>query len=242
MNNQTKTIGLNKAIALISAAILIGYFWGGITVYRELFPFEYVRYIKNKLAGGGLVMDGEIKPRNVMFQMFSPQSDVVMVGDSLTEWGLWNEIFPGKRIANRGIGGDRTDDILRRIDQITSVKPNKAFLSAGTNDLISGKSIDQTFADYIKIVDKLQSNGITVFIQSTVECRKSTCGARLAETRMLNAKLEKFAAENKIQYININDGITSESDGLLPQFTPDGLHLLGTAYLVWKNNIERFVN
>jgi len=160
----------------------------------------------------------------------------------LLSGGLWNEIFPGKRIANRGIGGDRTDDILRRIDQITSVKPNKAFLSAGTNDLISGKSIDQTFADYIKIVDKLQSNGITVFIQSTVECRKSTCGARLAETRMLNAKLEKFAAENKIQYININDGITSESDGLLPQFTPDGLHLLGTAYLVWKNNIERFVN
>ena len=37
------------------------------------------------------------------------QGDVVFLGDSITEGGEWNEMFPERRVRNRGIGGDRTD-------------------------------------------------------------------------------------------------------------------------------------
>ena len=39
-------------------------------------------------------------------------SETVMLGDSLTHWGEWSELFPGKSISNRGIAGDEIRNIF----------------------------------------------------------------------------------------------------------------------------------
>src|SRR5689334_3155831 len=46
------------------------------------------------------------------------KNGIVFLGDSITEGGHWSEIFGNGDIQNRGIGGDTTQDVLDRIEQI----------------------------------------------------------------------------------------------------------------------------
>ena len=64
---------------------------------------------------------------------------VVFVGDSLT--GNWNaklmvELFPGLKVANRGIGGDVSRGVLFRLaEDVLDLEPRAIVLCIGTNDL-----------------------------------------------------------------------------------------------------------
>jgi hypothetical protein len=40
---------------------------------------------------------------------FPPKGQIVMVGDSLTEFAPWNGMFPNEEIANYGISGDTVE-------------------------------------------------------------------------------------------------------------------------------------
>lgn len=71
-----------------------------------------------------------------------------MVGDSITQAGMWEDMFPDIRIANRGIGSDRTDDVLRRINPILSVGAHRAFIMLGVNDISPDRSVDDIVRDY----------------------------------------------------------------------------------------------
>src|SRR5262249_33686144 len=111
----------NKSGAItLLLAVGVGYLWGGFTVYKQIFPYRQIQILKNEYVGGSPTTSPrytifQISPRLTMFQTFSPTSDVVMVGDSLTSNAAWTQIFPKVQIANRGIGGDTTDDILLRM-------------------------------------------------------------------------------------------------------------------------------
>lgn len=221
---------------------LVGYLWGGVTVHKELFPFEQIRQIKNILARQDLSSESTLSThRNSLFETFQAQSDVVMIGDSITQFAQWAEIFPGVSIVNRGIGGDRSSDILSRISTILAVKPKKAFLMLGINDLVSGVGVDEVYKNYVEIVKALREEGVKVYIQSTVECSRKRCGKTLEMVRDLNERLAGYSEKNGISYIDINDGIVSEQEGLVSTYTYDGIHLLGPAYLKWRDKISNFV-
>ena len=176
-------------------------------------------------------------PRYTFFEVFTPQVDVVMVGDSLTEYALWNEIFPDIKIANRGVAGDTTSDIEGRLEPIYALNSKKAFLMMGTNDVLLGRSLQEVYASYLRIVDQLQQHHITPYIQSTLECHIAKCGKGLEKIRTLNQKLQNFAKVNGIAYIDVNRNLVSAQEGLLLKYTPDGIHLNGNGYFVWAQNI-----
>jgi lysophospholipase L1-like esterase len=181
------------------------------------------------------------RPRNSIFEAFHPHADFVMVGDSLTEAAEWREIFPEVRIVNRGISGDRTDDILRRMDAIFATGAKRAFVMAGFNDFALNQSVATAFGNYRKIVDQLTERGTYVYIQSTLECSRDVCGRILDDIRALNELLRDYAGEKGLIFIDINKSLASPEVGLLKQYTYDGIHLLGTGYVQWKRAIEQHV-
>lgn len=68
----------------------------------------------------------------------SEQGSLVLFGDSITQgWGSkTNELFPGVKIANRGISGDTTRGMLMRLqDDVLSLNPKGIVMLMGTNDL-----------------------------------------------------------------------------------------------------------
>lgn len=196
-NGESRT-KKTKQVVLGFLLLTLGYLIGGLAYHKQLFPIDQIRDAKNLFFGGPLNQANDPKPRNTLFKTFSPTADVVMIGDSIIEGGLWSEIFPNIRISNRGIGGDRTDDVLGRMDPIFAVNAKKAFITIGINDIYSGRSTEFILHNYKDIVRKLRDNGAIVYIQSVIECSANKCGNKLLKTRELNSKLKLWAYENNI--------------------------------------------
>jgi len=63
-----------------------------------------------------------------------PQA-IVFLGDSLTSACEWHELFGNNlTILNRGIGGDTSAGVLKRIPTVAVLRPAAVFLMIGTND------------------------------------------------------------------------------------------------------------
>jgi lysophospholipase L1-like esterase len=78
--------------------------------------------------------------RRSLFARNAPaqQGALVFLGDSITQG--WSEdfrgLFPGVKLANRGIGGDTTRGVLYRLNEdVLSLHPSGIVLLIGTNDL-----------------------------------------------------------------------------------------------------------
>lgn len=79
---------------------------------------------------------------------------VVLLGDSITQgWGTgFGSVFPGVKIANRGISGDTTRGVLIRLQEdVIALAPSAVSLLIGTNDLEEGAD-PETIAANLKLI------------------------------------------------------------------------------------------
>ena len=234
-----RRLTLSQSVPWVLVSALLGYLLGIATVYGNWFPYEQIQSMKLAIEG---TESKEPTPRNALFRAFSPKADVVMIGDSITSAGEWSEIFPNVRISNRGISGETAEDILKRMDTIYAVHPDKAFIMVGINDIYEGQHVDNIYKNYIRIVEQLRARHIKVYIQSTIECSISHCGNRVYDVRALNKRLEAYAKGNGITYINLNERLATESQGLLDEYTYDGMHLRAAGFVQWKAMIQPYVD
>jgi lysophospholipase L1-like esterase len=163
------------------------------------------------------------------------RGNTVMLGDSITASGFWNDLFPGKAIANRGISGDTIEGIRNRIGGIIQMKPEKVFIMAGINNLLRGSSAEQVFPMYADVVRELRSAGSQVFVESTLLTAANFRPAVNTEVRKPNDKLQKFCSiERACKFIDLNTRLAP--DGQL-EFSSDGLHLSSAGYEHWRDEI-----
>jgi len=175
--------------------------------------------------------------------------EIIFLGNSITEGGNWQNLFPDKNVINRGISGDVTDGILFRLDEVTSSRPEKVFLMVGTNDLARGKSISYVTNNHRIIIEKIlkDSENTTLYLQSvlpvnpTVGNRFSGHKSKQKEILDVNANLRALAYEFNISYINLHKRFTNSKGELKPKFTHDGLHLSKKGYQKWKNVLKKYV-
>ena len=168
----------------------------------------------------------------------SEKYKTIMLGDSITDEGQWDELLNLDTIQNRGISGDTTDGVLERLNSVNK-NIEKVFIMIGVNDIMRGKSVDEIFSNYLKIIQFFKEKNIKIHIQSTLyigETRKADFNPKVEE---LNKKLEKYASENKITFINLNP-IFAPQKVLKKEFTFDDLHLNGSAYKLWAKEIKNY--
>lgn len=65
---------------------------------------------------------------------------ILMLGDSLVEWGDWEQLLPEYTTINRGRAGETTEGLAARLfDELNSVPdPDAVLLQSGTNNLLLG--------------------------------------------------------------------------------------------------------
>lgn len=167
-------------------------------------------------------------------------SDTVMLGDSLTHWGEWSELFPGKSISNRGIAGDEISHVFSRLDSVYQLRPKTVFLMMGTNDLYQDADVAKVFTQYVQVVENIRAQGITPVIQTTPLAGpqyKHATAFNLKVAR-LNASLQAYALAQGIGFVNLNAVMTKTGDFRIH----DGIHLNGAAYKRWalaiKNHLK----
>ncbi len=184
--------------------------------------------------------------------------DVYFVGDSITRrWGAldypeflehWNETFSGWNAANFAWGGDRTENILWRLEngELEGVSPEVFVVQAGTNNL--GDEADPDAA----------ARTIAAGIRAIVEtCREHTPDATVLLTgvfprsdrpefnpiiRSINAELAAFADGERVRFIDIGDALSDANGLLLDSVSPDGLHLGLEGYRVWASALVPALN
>lgn len=175
--------------------------------------------------------------------------EIVFLGDSITDGGHWSELFEDFRIINRGISGDVTAGVIRRLEEVTRSRPDKIFLMIGINDLAAGKSVEEVVKNIQIIVKKVKnaSPETELYLQSLLPVNGDfpyfpRHTSRAEDIPRINARLEKMADIYGLEYIDLYASFCSREDKLDPEYTNDGLHLTGAGYLLWKSLIEKYMD
>jgi len=161
--------------------------------------------------------------------------DVVFLGDSLTEDGNWQEWLPHCVISNRGVSGDKTLEILTRIDELEN-RPSTVFLMIGTNDIGAGIA-DQDIVDNVKEILSIirqKSPDTTTFVQSILPRSR----ALTTPIREVNQGLQRLASQERVAFINLYPSFADDHGGMCDAYSGDELHLLAAGYEVWLNAVR----
>ena len=241
---KERIMKFNKFIVITVCASMLSFICGVVAVRYQVFPFEKLKAIKQILSPSpkpALGHSDYFYHKKSFFEQHSTHNyDVVFVGDSITDSAEWQELFPTLKIANHGIGGDRTDGVLKRLESVYSTSADRVFLMIGVNDFILGLSADEVFENYKNIVAQLSEHGMKVYIQSTLFVGKRFEGLNI-KVAELNKRIELLAAKHdSITYIDLNVGLAKNS--LLNSiYSRDGLHLNGNGYAIWKDIISPYI-
>jgi lysophospholipase L1-like esterase len=145
-------------------------------------------------------------------------------------------------VVNRGIGGDITFGVLKRLDDVIKRQPSKLFLLIGINDI--GKDIpDAVIADNIrKIILRVQAESPSTkkYVESILPVNPDVPNFpqhydKQEHVINTNKLIKKVAEETRCPYLNIHDLFTDEQGRLDTKYTKDGLHLTaeGSGYEKW---------
>ena len=176
-------------------------------------------------------------------------TDIVFLGNSLTDGCEWTELFGNPHIKNRGISGDEVMGIYDRIDPILKGKPAKIFLLTGVNDVSHDLTADSILVMYKKLVSKIKSDSpkTKLYIQSILPVNDEFTRFPKVHNKTqvildINKGLKQLAKENGYIYIDLyTHFIAPGTQSFDKKYTNDGLHLLGPGYLVWKEVLKPYV-
>ncbi|PMO03830.1 lysophospholipase [Vibrio splendidus] len=167
---------------------------------------------------------------------FSPNVDLVMFGDSITEWAPWADIFRDVSMVNRGLAGDTTTGMLRRIDTTLNVKPKLVCFMAGVNDLAQGYDVEYIYQNYIDMLKVWQENDIRILVQSTLYVGSKLQGLN-PSVELLNSKISEYCSQQGIAFLDVNS-VLSPNQLLSNEYSCDDLHLNAKAYQVWAEVLQ----
>ncbi|MBU2909211.1 lysophospholipase [Vibrio splendidus] len=167
---------------------------------------------------------------------FSPNADLVMFGDSITEWAPWADIFRDISMVNRGLAGDTTTGMLRRIDTTLNVKPKLVCFMAGINDLAQGYDVEHIYQNYIDMLKVWQENDIRILVQSTLYVGSKLQGLN-PSVELLNSKISEYCSQQGIAFLDVNS-VLSPNQLLSNEYSCDDLHLNAKAYQAWSKVLQ----
>ena len=158
---------------------------------------------------------------------------VVFLGDSITEWTGWEDWFPELRTMNRGIGGQAICDVMRRLDSAI-ITPRAISLLIGTNDLHGlGHSSDvgAIIAQMDELIRRIHllAPSSPLFVNSVMP-RSLHFRNRIVE---LNHGYAEIASRRGATFIDLWPALADADGTLLPDRTPDGVHLNVAGYKAW---------
>lgn len=171
-------------------------------------------------------------------QVAQQQGSVVFLGDSITEaWKTdFRKLFPGMKLANRGIGGDTTRGMLLRMkEDVLALNPSAVVLLMGTNDIGVDIPADAIGRNFEKIIAALKDHNPNMPI---ILCRM------FPSSESKNRSKEQIATVNALydaavkgdSQVTVLDTYTLFADAngdARSDLFPDLLHLNNQGYERW---------
>ncbi|MGI8979185.1 MAG: platelet-activating factor acetylhydrolase IB subunit [Pirellulaceae bacterium] len=176
--------------------------------------------------------------------------DLLLIGDSITQgWEgsgakVWKEFYEKRNAVNLGIGGDRTQHVLWRLDNgnIEEIKPKLAVLMIGTNN--SGSNTSEQIAEGVKaIVEKLRTKlpETKVLVLGIFPRGENNENKQRKVNTGANEIIAKLADDKNVFYLDIGPKFLDASGNLNKEVMPDLLHLNEKSYRIWAEASEESV-
>lgn len=175
-------------------------------------------------------------------------SDIIMLGNSLTDGAEWNELFDNCHVKNRGIVGDIIPGFFERLEPILKGQPRKIFIMGGVNDISHGVSADSIVSAMTQVVTTIQARcpKTEIYVQSMLPFNNDVRLWKLLKDREQvvvdgNKGLESMCQRLGVTFINLYPLFVGEDGKMKPEYTNDGLHLMGGAYLIWRDALLPYI-
>ena len=172
--------------------------------------------------------------------------DIVFLGNSITSGGKdWSKRLKHPNIRNRGIGGDVTDGVLARIDEIIYFKPKAVFLLIGINDLWNNNSPNNPSAEYIANniiqiaqVINAETPKTKIYVQTVLPIEKEQYKSSILKVNEIIKSNEK---ENLYQIVDLYSIFVNENGLIRKELSTDGIHLNEMGYDAWVEFIKPLI-
>jgi lysophospholipase L1-like esterase len=168
--------------------------------------------------------------------------DLLFLGDSITlMWNreIWNKAFGNYRAANFGVGGDRTQHVLWRIQngELDGITPKVIVLMIGTNNS-AGDPPEGTANGIKKIVETIRAKSpATKILLMGIFPRGNKSVRQREVNNAVNAIISKLGDDKHVFYMDIGEKFLTPDGTLTPEIAPGFLHLSPKGYQIWADAI-----
>lgn len=176
------------------------------------------------------------------------KAQLVFLGDSITAgWAgngkeVWPKAFGAYTPANFGIGGDRTQHVLWRIQngELDGIKPKAVVIMIGTNN--SGQDPAEGIAKgvtaIVETVRAKQPQAKILLLAVFPRGEKASPNPGRDKLKQVNAIIAKLDDGKNIFYLDIGDKLMQPDGSLAKEIMPDFLHLSAAGYQIWADAIS----
>jgi lysophospholipase L1-like esterase len=174
--------------------------------------------------------------------------DILFMGDSITDnWrsrgkNVWDKAYGSRHAANFGIGGDRTQHVIWRIEhgELDGLDPKVIVLMIGTNNS-NTESPDQITEGVEKIVSDMREKCpkskillLAIFPRNTTKDTPKT----METIHQVNERIAKLDDGKMITFLDINKVFLGDDGKVHNDIMPDFLHPNEHGYQLWADAME----
>jgi beta-glucosidase len=176
------------------------------------------------------------------------KAQLIFIGDSITHsWEgdgkeIWAERFAKYDAINLGIGGDRTQHVLWRLDNgnLEGLSPKAAVLMIGTNNSNGEDNTPEQIADGVRaIVEKLRNKlPSTKILLLPIFPRGENPNPQRGKILQVNQILQKIVDDKNVIWVDFGHKFINEEGRIPRDIMPDFLHLSPKGYQIWADSLK----
>lgn len=174
---------------------------------------------------------------------------LLFIGDSITHgWEdggktVWDEYYSEYGGYNIGYGGDRTENVLWRLQhgEVEGIDPDVAILMIGTNNTGHRQDPPECTARGIEMIlselkERLPETKILLL---AIFPREASPNGELRQlNNEINDKIEEFADGEQVFFLDINNTFLNDEGVLTEEIMPDLLHPNEYGYQLWAEAMQ----
>ena len=200
-----------------------------------------------KLGGDGKPNAGFIKAHESYVKVAREgKARLVFLGDSITNgWNrqapIWQAAFGAWQPANFGIGGDRTQHVLWRIEngELEGIRPEAFVVMIGTNNSRDDDAagIARGITRIVETLRTKQPQAKILLLAVFPRGERAANNAQRDKLIEVNRIISKLHNGESIHFLDIGDKFLQPDGSLTKEIMPDYLHLSAKGYQIWADAI-----
>jgi lysophospholipase L1-like esterase len=182
-----------------------------------------------------------VQKKSIFETLDTKGADKIFLGDSITDHGEFPEYYPDETVLNRGIAEDTSEGVLNRIDEVKSRNPEEVYIMIGVNDIAEGTNIKTYQKNMERIIQTFDPAETRIVVQSILPVNTESFNNDVSNEKIhqFNEVLQEIAQNNQAEYADLHPHFKDGKGQLKKDITIDGIHLKGTGYDMWVEQLEK---